>query len=285
MGTSTIKLKKHESFSIREGWLEKGINIIKSNQNCFLKDQGSTNFGIGTNMVKSLKYWLDVCDLASFKQGAFLTPFGELLLIYDRYLEDIFSWWLIHVNLSTNNDLARVINEYFNMDYTKIEKEAFIKYLIDKLSQNYIISSESSLESDVSVLFKTYHASDSSNPEQNLNCPLSKLGLINIVNKKYVKTNPKLSSLNYLVVYYCFMKLISSQSTSNTNDTYNLEDLVKLDNNPLKILNISMSALMIYFDEMKNHGLINITKTAGLNTVKFEEKLELMEIFKEYYKG
>jgi hypothetical protein len=191
---------------------------------------------------------------------------------------------MIHLFLSTNDDLACVINEFFNMDYTKLEKGSFFKYLLDKLSKEYVVGSESSLESDVSVLFKTYYANDSSNPEQNLSCPLSKLGLINFIDKKYVKTSPKMASLNYLIVYYCLIKLIKENKNKVIDSTYNLEDLLKKKNNPLKIFNISISALMIYLDEMKTHGLITIIKTAGLNTLRMDKELSLMEIFEEYYK-
>ena len=58
MKTETLKLKRHETFSIREGWIEKGVNIIKENCECFKKNDGPVNFGLGTNMCKSLRYWL-----------------------------------------------------------------------------------------------------------------------------------------------------------------------------------------------------------------------------------
>lgn len=63
------KLKKHETFSIRDGWLEKAINLLEDNPNLFAKDNGQQILGIGTNMVKSLRYWTDACGLIKFKQG------------------------------------------------------------------------------------------------------------------------------------------------------------------------------------------------------------------------
>ena len=53
-----IKLKGHESFSIREGWITKGIFEIKNNSKLFSEKNLTDILGIGTNMVKSLKYWL-----------------------------------------------------------------------------------------------------------------------------------------------------------------------------------------------------------------------------------
>lgn len=282
MEKKTIKLKRHESFPIREGWLEKGINIIKENPSCFLKNHGPSNFGLGTNMVKSLKYWLEACQIVEFNNVASLTEFGELLYEYDRYLDNIFSWWLIHYFLSTNYDLAIVINEFFNMDYNKTEKETFFNYLKEKLSKEYNLGADSSLEGDISVLFRSYYSDGEENPEINLNCPLAKLKLINYQDKKYVKLSPKISELNYLIIFYSLYELAQPDFDRNKTD-FNLEDLIKRSNSPLKIFNISLSTLMIYMDEMKSHKLISLIKTAGLNTIKFLKPLNLYDVFKMYY--
>ena len=53
-----IKMKGHESFSIREGWLTKGMIEVLNNPKVFSEKEQTDIFGIGTNMVKSLKYWL-----------------------------------------------------------------------------------------------------------------------------------------------------------------------------------------------------------------------------------
>ena len=53
-----IKMKRHESFSIREGWLAKGIKDIKKDAKVFSSPDATDILGIGTNMVKSLKYWM-----------------------------------------------------------------------------------------------------------------------------------------------------------------------------------------------------------------------------------
>ena len=49
-----IKMKGHESFSIREGWLTKGLIEVYNNPKVFSEKELTDIFGIGTNMVKSL---------------------------------------------------------------------------------------------------------------------------------------------------------------------------------------------------------------------------------------
>ena len=58
-----IKMKGHESFSIREGWLTKGLLEVAANPKVFSEKDQTDIFGIGTNMVKSLKYWLQATML------------------------------------------------------------------------------------------------------------------------------------------------------------------------------------------------------------------------------
>ena len=60
MNKEPLKLKRHETFSIREGWLEKGLNKCSQNPQCFQKDRGTKELGLGSNMVKSLRYWKDI---------------------------------------------------------------------------------------------------------------------------------------------------------------------------------------------------------------------------------
>ena len=67
-----IKLKRNESFYIREGWFEKAINCIADNEgvNIFYKNDGISYLGIGSNMVKSLKYWLKAANIIEGKDIA-----------------------------------------------------------------------------------------------------------------------------------------------------------------------------------------------------------------------
>ena len=54
-----LKLRRHESFAIREGWIEKGLNAVNQHHKLtFSKSDGVKILGIGSNMVKSLKYWM-----------------------------------------------------------------------------------------------------------------------------------------------------------------------------------------------------------------------------------
>ncbi len=280
-----LRLKRHETFSIREGWLEKGLNTIVEDNECFRKDNGPRMLGLGSNMCKSLKYWLKATGIADFGQVAELTEFGNLLYEYDKFLESNFSWFMIHAKLTMGikdaleDKDAPVINRIFNGNYSKFDKELLVNYLTEYFKVNgYDICAESSLDSDVSIAIRSYTSNDISNPENNMNCPLGKLNLIKIDDKKrYYKNQPSHSALHYLVVYYVMIECM------NRAEDFNLDDFCNKENNPMKIFNITKPMLLLYLEEMQNAGILKIIKTAGLNTIHINKMLSLEELFGLYF--
>ncbi len=275
----SLPLKRHETFSIREGWLEKAINEFNIDANCFSKEKGTRILGIGSNMVKSLRYWCTASQLIHFRQfrGNNFTELGNFLLVNDRYLEQNYSWWLIHLYLCSNFEDAPVFNTFFNSSINKFEKEQLIEYIRSVLELDYDLGASSSLEADVNMIIKSYYSDDKSNPENNLTCPLSKLGLLEkIDNKTYARKQPRYNFLDYRVIYHALTDVLYKDANILS---FNIEDMYELPNNPLNIFNLSKSSFYQYLDEMKKQGLINLVKTAGLNIVTFERRLTLQELF------
>lgn len=274
----SLRLKRHETFCAREGWLEKGINILQSNPQCFSKDSGPKNFGLGSNMCKSLRYWLEATRLAYFTgKGAFLTPFGEFVLKVDPFIEKLNTLWLIHVNLVTNAYDAPVINKIFNLKENMFTKDFLVEKLNDMFIQENEYVNRASLDADVSVAIRTYFAEKNTDPENNINSIFSNLGLFYSENKKdFLKKSPDYSKLDYRIVYYSIIKCFNNTSEEIS---FNIEDLYERDNNPLNIFNISKSALFSYFEEMKNNHLIKLIKTAGLNMVRINKIQSLEKLF------
>ena len=53
MDKKDYRLKGHESFTLREGWLTKGLNAVHENPRVFSESSGADALGVGTNMAKS----------------------------------------------------------------------------------------------------------------------------------------------------------------------------------------------------------------------------------------
>lgn len=278
-----LKLKRHESFSIREGWLAKGIRNVKENSKTFSSAEATDILGIGTNMVKSLKYWMSAtCLIKEENRETVLSEFGSLIDKYDPYLEDIFSWWLIHIKMMLNIDDAYIYNLFFN----KCGKKSFSKRdIYEQLSLNLnnekLEYNENILQDEVNMIIKTYAIDEKiDNPENNFISPLSELNLIKKIDRDtYERNKPEYRNLNYLIIFYLIEQLI------NDKDYISIDELLKIDNSPAKLLNLDKNLINEYLDEMKRNGLVIINRTAGLNMVYFQKKLSLEDIMKEYFEG
>lgn len=278
-----LKLKRHESFSIREGWLAKGIKNVKEYGNVFALQNATDILGIGTNMVKSLKYWMTATKLIEEKnREIMLSDFGSIIDEYDPYLEDIFSWWLIHINMITNVGDAYIYNLFFNKCNIKtFTKRELYEKLYALLTNEKLTFNENILQDEVNMIIKTYTIDEKiDNPENNFICPLSELNLLKKDDRDtYEKNRPEIRNLPFWVVYYIICLLLDDR------DNISIDELLKEENSPAKLLNMDKNLINEYLDEMKKNDLIIINRTAGLNMVYLKKKLSLNEIAEEYFKG
>lgn len=169
------------------------------------------------------------------------------------------------------------------MNYSQFDKDFLIDRVPLKLTElGYDpITSTSSLESDISVFLKSYYSDDFSNPENNMNCPLARLNLFSCEGKKmYSRRTPAFSKLNFRIVYLNLLKCINR---TNSEISFNIEDIYAIRNNPLNILNLSKTALFYYLEEMQKNEYIKFNKTAGLNVVVIEHIKTLQEVVDGYF--
>lgn len=278
---SKVKMKRHESFSIREGWLAKGLIAVKEDSKVFSASDATDVLGIGTNMVKSLKYWMTAtCLIKEENKKMVLTELGNLIDKYDPYLEDIFSWWLIHLNLILNLEDSYVYNLFFNKCTMKtFSKRDVFEHISNNLRNNKLEFNENILQDEVNMIIKTYSIDEKvDNPENNFICPLSELNLIKKIDvNTYERMKTEYRNLNYLIIYYLLIKL------SEDKDYISIDELLKMDNSPAKLLNLDKNLINEYLDEMKRNDLIIVNRTAGLNMIYFNKKLSFEEIMKEHF--
>ena len=68
-GKVLYRISGHEKFALREGWISKGILAIENNPRIFLQSDAPETLGVGSNMVKSMRYWLKAFDLIEERAG------------------------------------------------------------------------------------------------------------------------------------------------------------------------------------------------------------------------
>lgn len=278
----TLKFKKSESFYIRDGWFEKAINTIADNEeiNIFSKNNGVTMLGIGSNMVKGLKYWLQASKLINSNTAqTTLSDFGKLVFEWDKYFESDFTWFLVHYFLCSNHFDCPVFYGVFNSDLKSFKKQDLIVYLHDFFLQEGIDVKNDYIDDDLGVFLKSYiNDVVIENPEDNYVCPLSNLKLLKKKSDKIERNRPTFSTLSYLIVYYALIELYEYKP-------FNIEDSFDEPLSPYLIFNLDKNMYLQYLEEMKKNELIEINKTAGLNAVYFLKKKNLNDIFLEYFGG
>ncbi len=196
----------HETFPLRYGWLKKAYDAVVSEEKLgktpgaiFNDEKSIAVFGVGRNMVLSMKHWAVATGILSSQEvvgernsristgrlGDFL--FGEG---HDPYLEHPGSLWLLHWMLASCPGRATAWHWAFNEFHEpSFDREMLRRRLmlrceelveVGRMGKGRGISS-STIKRDIECFIRTYYAGTKGSrraPEDSLECPLAELGLI-----------------------------------------------------------------------------------------------------------
>lgn len=277
---AAIRLKGHEKFHLREGWIAKGLYGVSANPRVFSGSDGTDQLGVGTNMVKSIKYWMLAMGLIKEgqKNGAELTDLGKMILKYDPFLEDDLSLWLLHSYISKNNFRSTVWYLFFN----KCQAEEFTKEELYTVLRKELISyaetdsfPESSLKDDIDVLLNMY-SKDTKNddPEDKNKCPLASLKLIKKEGDVYYRQQPDMRHFRDEIILYELGNIFEEESSIGIDYVAELA---------ANIYHLSRVAINTILDRLDNAGYITVNRTAGLDEIYPNKKISLKKIIEDYY--
>lgn len=263
------RLKGHESFTLREGWITKGINAVVKDSKLYTVNNGADALGVGTNMAKSIRYWMRTAGLTSesSSKGVRLTALGEIIKNNDIYVEDIFTLWILHANIVSNFDNATSWNLFFNhMDLSSSFERDEMQQLMRALLVEYTSEenlSERSIKDDCAAILSMYArgGQPSDDPEDKRTSPFEELGLVGRTGNKYIKKRPTYDRLNPLALLYLFVEKLNEEGSIQIDllaDGYNM---------PGKIMNLNRIAVNDYLDVLNKAGYINVDRTAGLDII------------------
>lgn len=294
-----MKFRAHDTFFIRRGWLHKGIRHVQENPGVFLGRGGANpmdELGIGANMVKSLRYWLQAVGLTeevtAKRREQTLTEFGKLIWKFDPYFEELGTLWLLHYRLASNQQEATAWWWFFNeFRLNEFSRDDFItlfsgwrRLKADEKDRNVPVRS---LEDDFDCIIHTYLPRIKSNPkridpESNIDCPLGELGLVGIADRRlktYRKLQPSKGTLPLIVL----LAVLSDQA--GNQDEVRIADIHNAPLNAGKIFNLDIITLtgLLYQLELLKH--LKVVRTAGLDVIRFTKKRTFKACVELYYGG
>ena len=128
-----MKFRAHETFFIRKRWLSKGMKAVKNEPTAFISKEKNPmdTLGIGSNMVKSLRYWLQAVGITEEpnfgKRVQTFTPLGEKIYEHDRYIEELGTLYLLQYRLASQEELAASWYYFYNVfNMTEFNRNDFV---------------------------------------------------------------------------------------------------------------------------------------------------------------
>lgn len=187
-------LSGHETFPLRYGWLKKAYDAIwperdnPNNKQMFLSDDAIARFGVGRNMVASIRHWANCCGIIAES-----TPSGQLAPTWvgdflfgnggaDPYLENPASLWHIHWLLAARPVKTTwywVFNNFTGVNFKRDDLVDGVMRLGE--IRDWKRMSRTTVQRDVECFVRMYETRPAGGRvavEDNLESPLAELGLI-----------------------------------------------------------------------------------------------------------
>ena len=189
----------HETFPLRYGWLKKAYDAVSKTEgvgsrNVFLDSDAIARFGVGKNMVASMRHWANISGILEDRsaEGSIVTTplgtriFGEKGL--DPYMEHPATAWLLHWNIAASTSKTTWFWAFQHFPHPNFEREMLVQGLQNLAEERrWTRASPATIRRDVSCFIRTYVAQPPSNPggfEDGLECPLTELGLIKATGRR-----------------------------------------------------------------------------------------------------
>ena len=194
----TPKLSGHETFPLRYGWLKKAYDAVSdatgadSSKSVFLAEDAIARFGVGRNMVASMRHWAKVTGVVDESSGRpEPTELGDRLFAeggLDPYMEVPATTWLVHWRLCGNPQNTTWFWAFSHYPALIFDRDditgGVVKLARDRQWQRAALST---ISIDVKCLVRTYvrrPTSTKASFEDSLESPLTELGLIRPIGRR-----------------------------------------------------------------------------------------------------
>lgn len=187
-----MRFSGHEKFPIREGWLHKGLTLLVEEPELLMQDDAADWLGVGRNMGKSIRYWLEVTGLSQPAEqvgrrvlSLKASDLGDIIFEKDRYFAEPGTWWALHLEVVNNVEQATTWAWFFNhfarARFTKADILDALRRYLELHATKRTPPRPKTLEQDVNCLLSSYARpipEEWSDPEEGTECPFRALGLV-----------------------------------------------------------------------------------------------------------
>ena len=162
----TPQFSGHETFPLRYGWLKKAFDRVAEtedqpeNRAACWGDDAIARFGVGKNMVASMRHWAKAAGVIEEPSGNSVrtTELGRLLFGsggLDLYMEHPSTLWLIHWQLAAREKKTTWFWAFNHYPAITFERDSLIKRL-DRLAQdrNWSRVANTTIKNDVARMVR-----------------------------------------------------------------------------------------------------------------------------------
>jgi hypothetical protein len=285
------QLSGHETFPLRYGWLKKAFDAVRAteddpNNKTVFSDDAIARFGVGKNMVASMRHWANASGIIAETNGSNVirtTQLGRRLFGHrghDPYMEHPATLWLIHWQLCAHAEKTTWFWAFNHFSALTFEREHLVKGL-ERVAKElgWLRAAGTTIKNDVACFIRTYAAQSSSKTEHedNLESPLTELGLIKAVGKRdgfrFVR-GPK-STLGDGVFVYALIDFWSRYSAKAA--TLSFEAIAHEPGSPGRVFLLDENDVvdrLSLLDDVTD-GAVRWSETAGLKQVVRDVDLDL----------
>lgn len=291
-----MKFRAHDTFYIRKGWLSKGMKCVIANEDVFISktENPMDVLGLGANMVKALRYWMQVVGLAvepkKGKRSQRLTTFGKLVFENDRYIEEVGTLFLLQYKLASNMQDATAWYYFFNdfsmTEFTKDDfTESIQKYI--KMAGDGNEVAARSLNDDFTCIVNTYLPRYKANPakvsaENNIDCPFGELGLLDVLSKSK-KTFKKSTPITTSIHPWVALAVICDNAKGETEIPLN--ELLTAPGNIGRVFNLDSIGMLDVLYRIERMGELKVNRTAGLDVILLNNEYSFIDCVERYYQS
>jgi hypothetical protein len=289
-----MKINKHGSFYIRNGWPTKILAAVRADPRIFSPNseiKAVDQLGMGRVMIRSLRYWAKAMGLIvedKDHQGLYCkeTSLFVELLNSDPYLQDKGSLWLLHRELATNKEEATAwywsFNEFYGTSFSKAEfVDAFYAYIINQ-GGTY---NKSAIEKEFDCLKNTYLSDRVFDVkrimDENTIPFFAPLMLIKSEgNGRYQKQKMNAKSIPLDIFYICLIK--DNEDHLNKSRQVGLDHLLGDPGQVGKYFSLSYSVLIEILQMLENQGGLKLINNFGNRYIELRTS-DCQVLLHDYY--